>query len=536
MADSGGKNVERFCYLEEEHDHFSILPVELLVYIFRLLPTIRDRAKLRYVSRRTRLVCETSTLWREFVWPFYGTGEERCVSSILETCGEYIKLISFPNYIPVPSQLEQMLHHCRNVTKLSLGTCLSANQLERVVENMTNLQALEVHWKPHLISPLLLIAAKLRLVELTMYRHFGYDNSDGVHYMYVEEYVNACCTPPNLNVVTKMCPHLIKCLVLEWMRKWNPRVPVGCTGNVKFFDSLNIPLKVSHAVPDFQLQFGQSAKLPFVKPSKFKLKDFDENLLLLTNCTHDGKMLHKMFAISTEKYFGYEQDVITGNDQLNTIVHSLNCITHFDASNFNSLLSGHLEQISLLCPYLQQLSLENNPYCLKSLAGLRSIAEHSPSLQGLNLSGIHIDNIEDYLELWKVLSELKLTHLAAELCIMHAFGENEDFKSNLIWLFQKCLSLKVLECNLCTCETSKLWIDCFRHYSEYLLFGHFSSLVHCGLYGFKASFLMKLLSKCEALTHVKYVYCDDIPHSLNTPVHNPSLRQLCMEAGDSAIV
>ena len=534
MAD-GGRDAELFCEPEEPCNYFSILPADVLVYIFCLLPTMRDKAKLRYVSRRVRLASETPSLWAEFVWPFYGTHEERCVSGILKTCGEYIKLLSFPNYVPAPSKLAKMLYHCRNVTKLSLGTCMSAaNQLEKIVENMTQLRMLEVHWKPHLITPLLLIAAKLRLVELTMYRHFGYDNSEGIHYMYVEEYVNLRCTPPNLNVVTKICPHLVKCLVFEWMNMWNPRIPAGCTGNVKFYDSLTVPLNISCSIPDFQLQFGQSAKLPFVKPSKFRSLGFDEDLLILTDCTRDSNKSHKAFAISTEKYFGYDHVISISDSQLNTGIHSLNCVTHFDASNFNLLFSGHLEQLSVSCPDLQQLSLKDNPHCLKSLAGLCSIAKHSPNLQGLNLSGVHINNIEDHLELWKILSELKLTHLAAELCIMHGFGENDDFEQKLICLLKKCLNLKALECNLCTCEASKFWISCFQYYPECLLFGYFPLLAYCGLYGFQGAFLVNLLSKCETLTHVKYVYYDMF-HILNIPAHNPSLQQLCIEADNSAV-
>ena len=537
-ADGGSLDAELVeelvCKLEETRDNFSILPAEILVYIFCLLPTIRDKAKLRYVSRRIRLASETPLLWTDFVWPFYGTHEERCVSGILKACGGCIKLLSFPNYMPAPSKLVKMLHHCRNVTKLSLGTCMPANQLEKIVLNMSQLQMLEVHWKPHLISPLLLIAAKLQLVELTMYRHFGYDNSEGIHYMYVEEYVNVHCTPPNFNVVTKMCPHLVKCLVFEWMHMWNPRVPAGCTGNIKFYDSLKVPLNVSCSIPDFQLQFGQSAKLPFIKPSKFRLLGFDKDLLILTDCTINSKKSHKAFAIATEKYFGYDDVISISDSQLNTTIHSLNCVTHFDASNFNLLFSGHLEQLSVSCPHLLQLSLQNNPHCLKSLAGLRSIAKCSPNLQGLNLSGVHIDNIEDHLELWKILGEFDLTNLVAELCIMHGFGENNAFEQKLICLLKECLSLKVLECNLCTCEASSFWISCLQYYPECLLFGNFSSLVHCGLYGFRGAFLENLLSKCEVLTHVKYVYYDMF-NFLNTPAHNPELRQLCIEADNSVI-
>ena len=47
------------------------LPTELLVYIISLVAPLRERIKLRYVSRRLLYACETPSLWREFVWPYF---------------------------------------------------------------------------------------------------------------------------------------------------------------------------------------------------------------------------------------------------------------------------------------------------------------------------------------------------------------------------------------------------------------------------------------------------------------------------------
>ena len=504
---------------EEEPDYNLLaLPVEILVYIFSLLPLTRDKARLRYVSRRTRLVSDTPSLWTEFVWPHYTTREERCVNGILKACGGYVKQLSFPNRAPVPWKLVKMVKYCQNVAHLSIRTCLSDKKLEKIVENMAHLQKLEVHWKPHLITPLLLIAAKLQLVELTMYRHFGYDDDlEDIHYYWVEELVTLHCTLPILNVVTKVCPYVIECLVYEWPR-WNHMIPPGWTANVKLYNSLKVPPNVSLAVPDMQLQFGQSATLPFVKASDFGL--FGIDLLLLTNCTN-GKRLHKAFV--SRECFGYDSDVsdIIG-DHLNTSVLNLTCVTHFDASNFKSLYPGHLEQISVVCPNLQQLNLEDNSKCLQSLVGLRSIAKCS-TLEGLNLLGIHDDDIEVDVELWKILSSLKLTHLALELCIMNPCERN---KQNLVCLLQKCVKLSVIECSFGNCDAS---LD----YRSFLLF-HFPSLVHCVLHGFQGNYAADVLSSCEALTHFKYVFPYMFPH-VGSPAHNHNIRQLCIEVERSTV-
>ena len=66
------------------------LPIELLVYIFTLLPMSRDIVRLRYVLRKIRSISETSTLWKNFLWPWYDSHEERSVNEVLKACGTHI--------------------------------------------------------------------------------------------------------------------------------------------------------------------------------------------------------------------------------------------------------------------------------------------------------------------------------------------------------------------------------------------------------------------------------------------------------------
>ena len=57
------------------------LPTELLVYIFSFLLAVRDKVNLLYVSKRIRSATEVPSLWKElFVWPYYESREECCVS------------------------------------------------------------------------------------------------------------------------------------------------------------------------------------------------------------------------------------------------------------------------------------------------------------------------------------------------------------------------------------------------------------------------------------------------------------------------
>ena len=511
----------------ERRNYFTALPAELLVFVFSLLPTTRDKARLRYVSRRIRTVSETPSIWTEFQWPHYDTREQRCLNGILKACGGCIKQFCFPDYV-APSKLARMLQRCQNVTCLSMGTSLSATQLEKIVQNMRLLQKLEVHWRPYLINPLLTIAAKLQLVELTVYKHvinYGFTTGGTVHYTWMEEWVNLHCIPPNLNVVTKVCPVMVMCLVHEWPR-WNLQIPAGHTASVKLYNSLKVTLNVSPPVPDFQLEFGQTATLPFVKASMFELSGFEKDLLLLTNSAHNGKIAHKVFTVSADEYFGFDSIVsISDSIHLNASCENLGFVTHFDASYFGLLSSEHLQQISGLCCHLQQLNLEYNPKCLQSLEGLRSIANCSPNLQGLNLLGIHAEDMEGRIELWKILSELKLTYLAVEWCMVNPCGEDDDYKQRLIWLLQKCSSLKTLECDHGYCDASMICRQDLCIYS--LLLGHFPSLIHCILSGFCGTAINKVLASCKMLKYFKY---SDTYSGMYPSAVNDNLQQLYIEA------
>ena len=96
-------------------------------------------------------------------------------------------------------------------------------------------------------------------------------------------------------------------------------------------------------------------------------------------------------------------------------------VTDFTATDCR-LLSGHLEQLSLICLNLKQLNLSGNPRCLLSLQGLRSVVGHCHNLQGVNLGGVYGKKIENCLELWKLLSEIKmLSHLRIQICTIESF-------------------------------------------------------------------------------------------------------------------
>ena len=84
----------------------------------------------------------------------------------------------------------------------------------------------------------------------------------------------------------------------------------------------------------------------------------------------------------------------------------------------DGLYSKHLEQLAIMCPNLQRLDVHTNKFCLNNLTGLRAIAKSCHNLQGLNLLGIPVSEVENQTQLWEILSDMKSTHLAVELCVL----------------------------------------------------------------------------------------------------------------------
>jgi len=109
------------------------------------------------------------------------------------------------------------------------------------------------------------------------------------------------------------------------------------------------------ALPDFQLQFGQSCILPFVKSSKFGLLGLEENYVLLTDSTCNGRAVHKAMIIGPS-------DGMRSSHGISGFK-----VAHFDASQCGLFQSGHLEQIAMACPNLQHLNLQGNMDCLRML-------------------------------------------------------------------------------------------------------------------------------------------------------------------------
>ena len=106
---------------------------------------------------------------------------------------------------------------------------------------------------------------------------------------------------------------------------------------------------------------------------------------------------------------------------------------------------------------------------------LQMVTNCCHSLQGLNLMHIHaVREVECQIN--RILNDIKLTHLAVELCAIIPVDENKRYKRQLTGLLKKCIHLQALEAFCGYCEYCRSIGD-----EDLMLLSHFPSLQHCML-------------------------------------------------------
>ena len=531
------------------------LPIELLVYIFSFLPTSRDIVRLRFVSRKIRSISEVPSLWNTFLWPWYDKREERSVNDVLKVCGTHVNQLIFPDiigcvrtsvqchewgdlkrgrsglyvsrthvqevieklFVIAPSTAMKMLRHCCNVTKVTLGICLNGDEVKEIVEKMKHLRKLEICVSEP-IKPIIAAVSCANLKKLVLCGYNAqYDHN--IKQDCLSEWVRVGFWPPNLSLVfhedTLMYMYDLPKMLQQWPQ-WNSEIPAGHTACFSLYYTDCTPLDTSSAVPALQLNFGQTATYPFVKASDFGLFGFGKDLLLLTNSTGDGKVVHKASVIQSD-------DFLFCTSNLCCNVSGLNFITDFIAKSCG-LLSGHLEQLSITCPNLERLDLRSNTSCLESLQGLKSIVDHCHNLQAVNLEGVHVTKIENCIKLWEVLSEIKmLSHLRIVVCTMNPLTEIDVCsRDSFVQLAHKFICLKQLELMFDEAACKPFGDESWQAYP--VLLSHFPSLVCCFAQTTTITTSVDIIKNCKYLKRFK-CHCSFGIQSLPT-VLNKHLQYL----------
>ena len=322
------------------------------------------------------------------------------------------------------------------------------------------------------IKPIIVAAGCVSLQKLVLRGAYAPDFKHVQDYL--SEWMSVSFQPPNLSIVFYEIDaifHLPE--IVQWWPQWNNQILAGRTAHFRIYFTKCNPLDVSSTSPEFQLDFGQTATYPFVKASNFGLFGFGNDLLLLANSAGNGKAVHKASVMAYGNFSFCMSNLCC--------VSGLSFVTDFTTTKCG-LLSGHLEQLSIACPNVEQLSLRGNRSCLESLQGLRNIVDHCHKLQAVNLEDVHATKIQNCMYLWKVLSEIKMLNcLRIEMCTMKGFiGIDASSQHSFVHLAVKFECLKQLELmhNYHSQPICVPYGDELQHAYPVLL-SHFPSLVCC---------------------------------------------------------
>ena len=484
--------------LEKSFVNLLTLPTELLVYIISFLPSLHDRVKLRYVSSWLKcLVEETPLLWKEFVWPYYDSREEYSVTQVLKVCGQHIRTLSFPN--KVPSTLVEMLQYCSNVQHISLPSA-NPEQLLMMIHHIRHLQTLELKVDCDSdIEQLFLCTSHLK--EITIISNSGANYGDLFKHWKEKKFMPPSCNVIAFGFIESLLDHTAQ------------SIPSGTTASFRVFCAHS---KVT-TLPYFQIQIERSGQVTTrcAKLSDFGILGLKDDVVVMTDCQYGGKTVYGVSVYASSK------------PKLTHIAKpfSLKSATHVDLSWQSSLCSGHLEQVAVACPNLQQLNLQCSYHCLKSLQGLRAIHDHCQYLQGLNLLGICVEEVEDLTQLWEILSDMKLTHLALEYCVLPSGATN---KERFISLLKKFSSVRAIELKH---DAGCYYYGCNEEDTSIL--SCFPLLQYCYLRfaGDLPTPALEMVNKCMGLKCVR-IFAWSLSLKL---AYNRNLQQLCIQAIDANI-
>ena len=495
----------------DQASSLEMLPTELVIKILSYLPT-RDRFMMQCVCRRFQDITEMPLLWKEFVWPDFQSHHVCSVTKILKEHGEYVRKIFFPAHLAQTKILE-MAKYCTQVTHLSLprDTKLSLDDLRKIVHAMKCLFRLDVFAAGNFIQRDesvkhqvtsqriigLLEISSSRVKELNLHVNGHEDYYEYLITSSIKQLVDQGCHLPTINIYESSAT--FDFYSLWWEARFNSSFKIN------LYQYKRMTMNLYPPIPLKGYKFGPSVRSPFIELYTHGILYYVK-VFYLNEFDHNGTVRHTITPART---------ILSSPVNFTSCLHS---VYNIDLSCAN-VHSDNLEQLAIVCPNLQRLNLEDNVHCLEDLQGLHAIVHSCKNLEGINLAGISVSEVESCLRFWVLLSSLKdLSHLAIDLCLMK---HDDDNKQQLIQIIKTFRNLKALEisrgylkgCMECTNTTN-------------FLFSHFPMLTYCKMYCFRYSALTYAITNCHKL---KYLQEKDarkgspLPSSINC-----HLQQLCI--------
>ena len=131
---------------------------------------------------------------------------------MLKLYGQYVKRLSFPDYVPTPSKLTALLQHCFSLVELCIPTRkLSPDKLKKIIQPLGKLQSLDILWTDD-IYPLLMICNKLKKLTVRVERKPSERLNSLQNWSWLDQWISEGFLPQTINVVVgsnSLSTHLV---------------------------------------------------------------------------------------------------------------------------------------------------------------------------------------------------------------------------------------------------------------------------------------------------------------------------------------
>ena len=220
------------------------------------------------------------------MWP-YDSRQKCTVKEVLKLCGQYIRVLSFPNG-RVPSTLVEMLQYCSNVQHLSLpSTKLDPEQVRKITHHMMCLQTLQLKVGDNVrdIKQLLIITGQLGELAISS-TFYSYTEVNIVF----KHWVELKLMPSSFNVIiTTNFSNIIKAGLVDYVTQLTT-IPTGTAAVFRIYDTCDkVPLSFSPTLPSFLLQFEATGQVT-IPCVRFGM-GLKNDVAVMTNCQDGGRTM-----------------------------------------------------------------------------------------------------------------------------------------------------------------------------------------------------------------------------------------------------
>ena len=480
-----------------EDSHLVVLPPELILTIFSLLP-LREKLCVRLTCRRLHSLASDPSLWKHVAWRYYIPADEKLLKTALKLSAPHVRVLQLhatTGYLGY-SKILGILKRCRSLCSLSLrGFDVNGNQLKTLVSALPQLsdvrigKSVKTYRSVHGIQNFLEAAKSLKSLMIELPNNvYWLDVTSLVSLISHWSSLGYC--PPEFHMLSRSFRsyslHGAQHICLDpQIHNFGRQLPPSSHKARFCLYTTGLPMGLVPPQPLCELTFHRSCVVAHGESIGLSQSHF----LLL------GKTLEsENSSIARPVLLGQLQ---LGHDQIagfTSFSHHLTTLKLQDSG----ISSIHLELIADACPNLIHLDISSCTGAIKCLQGLAAIANKCTQLKGLGVNGMESSNVKSIPAFWEILGQVKrLSYLVVSDFLLQ-LPQDADIKSQsdirMKSSFERMTCLQALQVQCCVVANGELSV-----------LSNLVSLIYLRLCNLPPSYfgLEEILGKAQQL---KYLY------------------------------